>query len=38
MLFDIVIPLGPNEVSKMDEQLKYTKENIIGYKYIYNII
>ena len=35
MSFDIVIPLGPNEVSKINEQLKYTKENVVGYRNIY---
>jgi hypothetical protein len=37
MQFDIVIPLGPNEVSLIDEQIKHTKENIIGYRNIYII-
>jgi hypothetical protein len=35
MSFDIVIPLGPNEVSNIHEQILYTKKNIIGYRNIY---
>jgi hypothetical protein len=35
MSFDIVIPLGPNEIQKFSEQLIYTKKNIIGYRNIY---
>lgn len=36
-LFDIVIPVGPNDKTIIEEQLKYTKKNIIGYRYIYLI-
>jgi hypothetical protein len=35
MSFDIVIPLGPNEISKFNEQLIYTRKNVIGYRNIY---
>jgi hypothetical protein len=35
MLFDIVIPLGPNERSKIHQQVEYTKKNVIGYRNIY---
>ena len=34
MSFDIVIPLGPNEVSRFNEQIEYTKKNVIGYRII----
>jgi hypothetical protein len=37
MLFDIVIPFGPNEKYLIHEQIKYTKENVIGYNNIYII-
>ncbi len=33
--FDIVIPVGPNEYSKMSTQIEYTRQNIIGYRHIY---
>ena len=33
--FDIVIPIGPNDISICEEQIKYTKKNIIGYRNIY---
>jgi hypothetical protein len=36
-LFDIVIPLGPNDKSIVNEQIKYTKKNIVGYRNIYLI-
>ena len=35
--FDIVIPVGPNDKSIIEEQIKYTKQNIIGYRNIYLI-
>lgn len=35
MLFDIVIPVGPNDVDIIGLQLRYTKSNIIGYRNIY---
>jgi FkbM family methyltransferase len=35
--FDIVIPVGPNDVSVIENQIKYTKQNIIGYRNIYII-
>ncbi len=36
-LFDVVIPVGPNDKSIIEEQIKYTKKNIIGYRNIYLI-
>lgn len=36
-LFDIVIPVGPNDKLIIDKQIKYTKKNIIGYRNIYLI-
>jgi len=35
--FDIVIPVGPNDKSVIEEQIKYTQKNIIGYRNIYLI-
>ena len=35
MSFDIVIPLGPKEISRFGEQIEYTKKNVIGYRNIY---
>lgn len=34
-LFDIVIPLGPHDLDVIENQLEYTKKNIIGYRNIY---
>ena len=34
-LFDIVIPVGPNDISIINQQIEYTKANIIGYRNIY---
>ena len=36
-LFDVVIPVGPNDVSIIKDQIKYTKKNVIGYRNIYLI-
>ena len=36
-VFDIVIPLGPNDIELIKKQLEYTKKNIIGYRNIYII-
>lgn len=36
-LFDIVIPLGPDDTSIIQKQLEYTKKNVIGYRNIYII-
>jgi hypothetical protein len=36
-LFDIVIPLGPNDIEIINKQILYTKKNIIGYRNIYII-
>jgi len=35
--FDIVIPVGPNDRSVIDYQIKFTQKNIIGYRNIYLI-
>jgi len=35
--FDIVIPLGPDDLDVIEEQIKFTKKNIIGYRNIYII-
>lgn len=35
--FDIVIPVGPNEINKIHEQLQYTKKHVIGFRNIYII-
>jgi hypothetical protein len=35
MLFDIVIPLGPNERMNIYKQIEYTKKNVVGYRNIY---
>ena len=37
MIFDIVIPVGPNDKDKIHKQLMYTKKNIIGYRKIFII-
>lgn len=34
-MFDIVIPVGPNDRSVIAEQIKYTRANVIGYRNIY---
>lgn len=34
-MFDIVIPLGPNERKNIHRQIEYTKKNIVGYRNIY---
>ena len=36
-MFDIVIPVGPNDTDIIKKQLEYTKKNIIGYRNIYII-
>ena len=35
--FDIVIPVGPNDINVIKDQIVYTKKNIIGYRNIYII-
>jgi len=35
--FDIVIPVGPNDIGVIEKQIQYTKMNIIGYRNIYII-
>jgi len=34
-MFDIVIPIGPNDKDIIGRQLEYTKRNVIGYRNIY---
>ena len=36
-IFDIVIPIGPNDIEVIHKQIEYTKINIIGYRNIYII-
>lgn len=36
-IFDIVIPVGPNDNKIIEQQIVYTKKNIIGYRNIYLI-
>jgi hypothetical protein len=36
-LFDIVIPVGPNDLEMVQVSINYTKNNIIGYRNIYLI-
>jgi hypothetical protein len=36
-LYDIIIPIGPCDVSVINDQLEFTKKNIIGYRNIYLI-
>jgi hypothetical protein len=36
-MFDIVIPIGPNDVSIGEKQIEFTKKNVIGYRNIYII-
>lgn len=36
-IFDIIIPVGPNDASVIHTQIKYTKKNVIGYRNIYLI-
>jgi hypothetical protein len=36
-MFDIVIPVGPNDYEIISKQIVYTKKNIIGYRNIYLI-
>jgi hypothetical protein len=34
-LFDIVIPVGPNDIDMINTSINYTKQNVIGYRNIY---
>ena len=34
-IFDIVIPIGPNDKSVIYDMVNFTKQNIIGYRNIY---
>jgi hypothetical protein len=35
MEFDIVTPLGPDDVERFKQAVEYTKRNVIGYRHIY---
>ena len=35
--FDIVIPIGPDDIDIIHDQIEYTKRNVIGYRNIYII-
>ena len=35
VLFDVVIPLGPDDISVIEKQIRYTQKNVIGYRNIY---
>jgi FkbM family methyltransferase len=35
--YDIVIPVGPNDIEQLNKQIVYTKKNILGYRNIYII-
>lgn len=37
LLFDIVIPVGPNEINRIHNYINYTKKNVVGYRNIYII-
>ena len=34
-MFDVVIPLGPNDVKRFGQQLEHTRKYVIGYRRIY---
>lgn len=36
-IFDVVIPVGPNDKGVINSQIEYTKKNIVGYRNIYLI-
>jgi hypothetical protein len=36
-MYDIVIPIGPNDIEVFTKQIEYTKRNCIGYRKIYVI-
>jgi hypothetical protein len=35
MLFDVIIPVGPNDIAFIHLQVSYTKQNVIGFRNIY---
>jgi hypothetical protein len=37
-LFDIVIPVGPNDIHIISKQIEYTIKNVIGFRNIYLIV
>jgi hypothetical protein len=36
-VFDVVIPVGPNDKDVVEKQIEFTKKNILGYRHIYLI-
>jgi len=38
MSFDVIVPVGPNDIAIFEKQIEYTKKNIIGYRNIYAIV
>ena len=36
-LFDVVISVGPNDKDIVSKQVKYTRQNVVGYRNIYII-
>ena len=38
MLFDIVIPVGPNETHVINTMVEYTRRNVIGFRNIYLVV
>ncbi len=36
-MFDVVLPLGPNDIENIDKQISFTKKNVIGHRNIYII-
>jgi len=35
--FDVVVPLGPNDVDRIDQQLDHVRRNVVGCRHIYVI-
>lgn len=35
--FDVVVPLGPNDVDRIDQQLEHVRRNVVGCRHIYVI-
>jgi hypothetical protein len=35
--FDVVVPVGPNDIDLIDKQIEYVKKNVIGFRNIYLI-
>jgi hypothetical protein len=36
-IFDVVVPLGPNDVARIDQQLEHVRRNVVGCRHIYVI-